>query len=53
MRYSDDRTRIALKMVLKPCYSLGVEMVRRLVKEKYIRLLKEQPAQGHAALFAS
>src|SRR4030067_3663891 len=47
----NDSSRIGLQMMLKPCHTLGIEMIRRLIKKQDIRFLKEQPAKGHAALF--
>jgi hypothetical protein len=40
-------------MPLQPRYRLGVEMVRRFVKQQQIRLLEQQFAQCHAATFSS
>src|SRR3990172_12044002 len=42
----DDSSRVGLQMMLKPCHTLGIEMIRRLVKKEDVRFSKEQPAKG-------
>src|SRR3989337_2037022 len=46
----NDSSRIGLKMMLKPRHTLGVQMIRRLVKKQDVRFSKEQPAKGHPAV---
>src|SRR3972149_7261052 len=36
----NDSSRVGLQMMLKPCHTLGIEMVRRLVKKQGVRFLK-------------
>ena len=49
----DHRTGILLEMLFQPVDRLGVEVVGRLVEQKYVGLLEQQAAEGHAAALAS
>src|SRR6266542_5211475 len=42
------RARIFLEVALEPRHALGVQVVGRLVQEQHVRLLEEEPAEGHA-----
>ena len=53
MRNGDDRSLVLLQVLFEPVDALGVEVVRRLVEQQYVRLLQQQPAQRHAAAFAA
>ncbi len=44
---------VLLQMLLKPLNRLGIEVVGRLVEQKYVGFLKQQTAQGYPAAFAS
>src|SRR3990170_4717593 len=41
MGYCNDSSRIGLQMMLKPCHTLGIEVVGRLVKKQDVRFLDE------------
>ena len=47
MRDRDNRARISLKMLLQPRHRLRIQVVRRLIENQNIGLLKQQPAQRH------
>ncbi len=49
VRDGNDSAFVLLKVVLEPFNALGVEVVGRLVKQQYVRLLQQQTAQGHTA----
>ena len=49
VRNTDHRTRILLQMLLQPVDRLCIQVVGRLIQQQYIRLLKQQTAQSHAA----
>ena len=53
MSNRDDRARVTLQMMFEPRYRLGIQMIRRLVEQKNIGLLQEQPAQRNPATFAA
>ena len=53
MRNRDDRSRIALQVMFQPRHRLGVEVIGRLVEQKNVGFLQEQPAQRNAATFAA
>ncbi len=53
MGNGDDRARITLQVMFEPRHRFGIEMVGRLVEQKNIGLLQEQPAQCNAAAFAA
>lgn len=44
---------ILVQVLFKPVDRLGIEVVGGLVKQQYIRLLKEKSAQCHATAFAT
>src|SRR6185503_6298975 len=48
VRDRDDRTGAILQVMLEPCDRLRVEMICRLVEQKDIGLLQQQPAQRDA-----
>ena len=53
MRDGDHRAGVFVQEVLQPLDRFGVEMVRRLVEQEQVRVLEEQPGQGHPALLAA
>ncbi len=44
---------VARQELLQPFDGLGVQVVGRFVEQQHVRLLQQQPAQRHAALFAA
>ena len=42
---------IVLQMVLKPCHTLGIKMVGRLVKKQDVRFFKKESAKCNPASF--
>ena len=53
MSDEDHAARIILEIMLEPIRGLGVEMVRRLVEQKYIRPRQEQLRERHTAFLAA
>ena len=53
MGNGDDRTLILLQMLLQPVDAFGVKVVRRLVEQQHIGLLKEQTAECDAATLST
>src|SRR5581483_11275427 len=43
--HGDDRARIDLQVMLEPGHRFGIEMVGRLVEQKNVRLLQQEPAE--------
>ncbi len=48
-----DRAAVLVEETLEPVDRLGVEVVRRLVEQQQVRVLEEEPCQGHAASLAA
>ena len=38
------RARVLVQVLLQPIYTLGIEVVRRLVQQQHVRLLQQQAA---------
>jgi hypothetical protein len=53
VRDGDDRTRIALQMLIEPGHGFGVQMIGRFVEEENVRLLQQQSAQRHAPVLTA
>ena len=49
----DDRAVVLVEEALEPVDRLGVEVVRRLVEQQQVRVLEEEPCEGHAAPLAA
>ena len=49
----NNSARVVVKVFFKPGYSFGIEMVCRFVKEKNIRFLKQEAAQGNTTAFTT
>ena len=53
MGNSNHRSLILLQMCFKPLDTFSIEVVGRLVKQKYIRLSQEQTAESHPSALSS
>ena len=53
MRDGDDRSGVLLQVFLQPLHRFGVEMIRRFVEKKDVRLLEQQAAQRDPPLLAA
>src|SRR5205814_10617682 len=53
VRHRHDASLELGEMSLEPRHTLGIEMVRGLVKEQHVRLVEQKPAQRDATLLAS
>ncbi len=53
MRNGDNRTLIAGKMLFEPMHGFCIEMVRGLIKQQYVGLLKEEAAQSDTPALAT
>ena len=51
--HRDDGSRITLQVMFEPRDRLGIQVIRRLVEQKYVGLLQEQPTQRNPATFAA
>ena len=51
--HGNNRSLILLQVLLQPVNALCIKVVRRLVKQEHIRLLKEQTAEGHTSALTS
>ena len=53
MGYGNDGTCILVQVLLQPLYTLGIQMVGRLIQQQYIGLLQQKAAQSHTAAFTT
>ena len=51
--HGDDRSGILLQVPLQPGHAFGIQVVGGFVQQQDVGFLQQQPAQGHAPLFAA
>ncbi len=53
MRDGNNRAFVLLQVMFEPGHGFCIQMVCGLVQQQDVRLLEQEPAQGHTAFFAS
>ena len=53
MGHCDHGALIIFQMPFQPADRLGIQMVRRFIKQQQVGLTQQQPAQCHAAAFST